>query len=121
MTVYVDELRVWPTKIRCFKGGAAHLTADTLDELHAFAARLGLKRAWFQDKGLVPHYDLTPGKHGLALVSGAVFVPAREQAEKRIAARRAAPPGGERLAAIEREDREAAARREAVRPIRRAR
>lgn len=27
-----------------------HLTADTLDELHAFAARLGLKRVWFQDK-----------------------------------------------------------------------
>ena len=94
MTVYVDELRVWPTKIGCFKGGSAHLTADTLEELHAFAARIGLKRAWFQDKGLVPHYDLAPSRHEAALAAGAVFVPAREQAEKRIAARRAAPPSG---------------------------
>lgn len=51
MTVRIDDLKVWGNaKHRCFKNGSAHLTADTLDELHAFAARLGLKREWFQDR-----------------------------------------------------------------------
>lgn len=88
MTVRVDELHVWPTRIRCFAKGSAHLTADTLDELHAFAARLGLRREWFQPRSH-PHYDLTPGKHARALQLGAVFVPAQEQARERIAAKRA--------------------------------
>lgn len=86
MTVRVDELKVWPTKIRCFKGGSAHLTADNIVDLHLFAAKLGLRREWFQD-GRIPHYDLTPAKHALALALGAVFVSARDQARARIAAR----------------------------------
>lgn len=84
MTVYVDELRQWPTRIRCFKPGSCHLMADTLDELHAFAARLGLKRAWFQDHRLHPHYDLTASKRARALELGAVFVPGKEQARARL-------------------------------------
>jgi hypothetical protein len=86
----VDELQVWPTKIRCFKNGSAHLTADTLEELHAFAKRLGLKREWFQEHWSAPHYDLTPGKRARALELGAQFVPAKVQARARISARRAA-------------------------------
>lgn len=82
MTVMVDEIRVWPTKIRCFKGGSAHLTADTEEELHAFAARLGLKREWFQPKS-TPHYDLTRAKALRAQELGAKFVPAKEQAVAR--------------------------------------
>jgi hypothetical protein len=49
-----------------------HLTADTLEELHAFAAKLGMKREWFQDKVDRPHYDLTPGKRLQAIRLGAV-------------------------------------------------
>jgi hypothetical protein len=80
MTVMVDELRVWPTKLRIFKGGSAHLTTDgTLDELHAFAVRLGLRREWFQEHRIAPHYDLTPRRHALALALGAKLVPIREQ------------------------------------------
>ena len=26
--VMVDELRIWPTNIRCFKSGSCHLTAS---------------------------------------------------------------------------------------------
>lgn len=89
MTVYVDELRVWPTRIACFRAGSCHLTADTLDELHAFAARIGLRRAWAQLDGRVPHYDLTAGRREAALAAGAVFVPATDQARKRIAERAA--------------------------------
>lgn len=86
MTVYVDEVRQWPTRIRCFQAGSAHLTADTLEELHALARRIGLRRAWFQDVR-IPHYDLTASKRAAALAAGAVFVPAKEQARRRIAAR----------------------------------
>lgn len=86
----VDELRRWPTRIRCFKEGACHLTASTEDELHAFAERLGLRREWFQPHWSAPHYDLTGPKRAQAVKLGAVFVPAREQARARIAARKAA-------------------------------
>lgn len=89
MAVYVDEVMRWPTKIRCFKAGSCHLTADTVEELHAFAKRLGLRREWFQPKSS-PHYDLTPGKRVRAVALGAEFVPAKEQARKRIAAKRKA-------------------------------
>lgn len=88
MTVWVDELARYPTSIACFKSGSCHLTADTLDELHAFAKRIGMRREWFQDKR-VPHYDLTPAKRAAALAAGAAFVPAKEQARRRIAARAA--------------------------------
>ena len=90
MTCRVDEIQKWPTPIRCFRDGSCHLTADTLDELHAFAKRIGLKRGWFQGKSSTPHYDLTPARREKALAGGAVFVPAREQAAARIAAKRKA-------------------------------
>lgn len=98
MTVYVDELRVWPhAKHRCFRAGSAHLTADSLEELHAFAKSLGLRRAWFQEHRLAPHYDLSPKRHIAALNRGAMFVPAKEQVRRRMAAtshssEAAAPP-----------------------------
>lgn len=80
MAVYVDELVIWPhAKHRCFKQGSSHLEADTLEELHAFARRLGLKREWFQPRSS-PHYDLSPTKRAIALARGAKFRPAREWA-----------------------------------------
>ena len=49
MTVYVDEVRDW-TLIAKARGLRythwCHLTAGTEAELHAFAARLGLRRSW---------------------------------------------------------------------------
>jgi hypothetical protein len=88
MTIMVDEVRVWPTKIRCFKSGSCHLTTDgTIADLHAFAARIGMKREWFQEHHLAPHYDLTPGRRDRAVALGAVFVPMREQLARVRAAR----------------------------------
>lgn len=72
VTCYVDRLQQYPTKIRCFVAGSCHLIADTLDELHAMAKRLGLKRAWFQDAASCPHYDLTASKREAAIAAGAV-------------------------------------------------
>lgn len=98
MTVYVDDFRVYaPSRIRCFKNGSAHLTADHEDELHDFAHRLGLRRAWFQPgppdgTASHPHYDLTHSKYALALSLGATLVPAREQAKRRLAAKRKERP-----------------------------
>jgi len=86
--IWVDELRQWPTEIRCFQSGACHLTSSThdLDELHAFARRIGMRRSWFQDHRRLPHYDLTPERRQRAIELGAVFVPYREQKRLRNAA-----------------------------------
>lgn len=78
MTARVDPIKVWgPSTIRAFAGGSCHLVADTLDELHAFAAKLGLKRAWFQP-ARYPHYDLNAGRREKAVKLGAVEVTSRE-------------------------------------------
>lgn len=87
MTVYVDDFRC-ATTVRGTRGVWSHLLADEETELHAFAARLGLKREWFQDprvarpgRAAVPpgslagefwHYDVTEPKRLLALERGAV-------------------------------------------------
>jgi len=88
MTVYVDEIVQWPTKIRCFKNGSCHLTADTLEELHAMAQKIGMRREWFQDHPRAPHYDLTPSKRERALKEGAVFVSRRQQSIRRMKAKK---------------------------------
>ncbi|MEJ7730498.1 MAG: DUF4031 domain-containing protein [Polyangiaceae bacterium] len=95
MTIMVDELQVWPhAQHRCFKAGSCHLTTDgDLEELHAFAARIGMRRAWFQDHPTAPHYDLTPAKRAAAVAAGAVEVSGREQARWRMERRRAAKAG----------------------------
>lgn len=89
MSVYVDALVVW-SKRPPWNRGSCHLSADTLDELHAFALRLGLKRAWFQDHVLLPHYDLVPSKRALAVTLGAIEEGCVEGARRRRLAREAA-------------------------------
>jgi hypothetical protein len=76
MTVYVDPLVDWGT-LATARGPRhtvwCHLTADTQDELHAFAAALGLRRSWFQHAGDWRwHYDITAPKRATALRHGAV-------------------------------------------------
>lgn len=48
-----------------------HMWSDDIEALHSLAARIGLKREWFQNRGRVPHYDLTPGKREQAIKAGA--------------------------------------------------
>ena len=81
--IMVDELRIWTAK-RPFHKGSCHLTTDgTIEELHAFADRIGMKREWFQKHPLASHYDLTPKMRAVAVELGAVEVSAREQARRR--------------------------------------
>jgi hypothetical protein len=78
VTVYVDDFRV-PARVGRLGARWSHLTADTTAELHAFAARLGLRRSWFQDvAGGRWHYDVTESKRRAAVRLGAVEVPWRE-------------------------------------------
>ena len=60
--------------------GIGHLVSDTsLDELHAFARKLGLKLSWFQDKTPHPHYDCTTNRmRQKAIEAGAEWVTSRE-------------------------------------------
>lgn len=71
MSVYVDELLKHGGSASFQWEHSCHLYADSLDELHAFAAGLELKRQWFQDKAGFPHYDLTVGKRSMAVKRGA--------------------------------------------------
>lgn len=70
--IYVDELVDYGVKYGRAGPEWCHMTADTLGELHDFAAKLGLKREWFQDKQNHPHYDLTRNKRYQAVKLGAV-------------------------------------------------
>lgn len=67
--VYVDMLINYGWKL----GPSCHLLADSEDELHEFAAKIGMKRSWFQPAkvGAMPHYDLTAGKRMQAVKNGA--------------------------------------------------
>jgi hypothetical protein len=69
LSVYVDDASV-PWRGQRW----AHLMADTLEELHAFAAALGLPRRAFQDKTSGAHYDITLAMREQALALGAVPV-----------------------------------------------
>lgn len=55
-----------------------HLTADTLEELHAFAALAGVKRCWYHPSNGKPHYDITDDERATALERGAQPVSSRE-------------------------------------------
>jgi len=57
-----------------------HLVSDESDEeLHEFAAKLGLKRRWYQDKASRPHYDLmSRNAVRRAIDAGAILVTGRE-------------------------------------------
>lgn len=105
MAVYVGdaniaaEVRNGP---RVHRSQWSHLTADTPEELHEFAARLDLRREWFQPGRPIAgrpspfwHYDLTSKKPVQALTMGAVGASSRELAlDCRARDSRAAQPSG---------------------------
>lgn len=69
MTVYVDNIKIpWRGMLM------SHMTADSVEELHEFAAKLGLKKDWAQlpPAHRLPHYDVSEGKRQLAIRLGAV-------------------------------------------------
>ena len=89
MTVYVDNYRV-PATVGRITGRWSHLTADSPEELQAFAARLGLRQAWFQARcryATCPaphgvcvhfHYDVVDSMRTRAVQAGAVTIDIRD-------------------------------------------
>lgn len=74
MTVYVDDMRL-PARVGRIEARWSHLMADTDDELHAFAASIGLRRSWAQYPGTwKSHYDVTDSKRAQAIRAGAVAI-----------------------------------------------
>ena len=80
MTVYLDDWRQ-PAHLGPVDDRWSHLVADTDDELHAFAARMGMRREWFQHREGRPHqahYDVPERARRTALDLGAVEVTWRQ-------------------------------------------
>jgi Protein of unknown function (DUF4031) len=88
VSVYVDHAFAYGEWGRWSGGG--HLQADTPEELHAFAERLGMRREWFQSKPGRPendHYDLTQRGRERALELGAIAEDRRAGTRRRQAIR----------------------------------
>ena len=68
MGVYVDEMEA---EFRQMK--MCHMIADSLEELHEMADKIGVKRKWFQPKSF-PHYDVCKSKKILAVENGAKII-----------------------------------------------
>lgn len=71
MPVYVDDMKArFGWMVMC------HMVADTTDELHAMADRIGVARKWYQGlpKTCHPHYDIAFSKRALAVAAGAVEI-----------------------------------------------
>lgn len=75
MTAYIDP----PAFVKpSGKKRYCHLTADSLPELHAFAAAMGLGKHFFHTGARHIHYDVPEDKRPAALQAGAVEVTSRE-------------------------------------------
>lgn len=78
MAVYVDAAIWWHAGRKW-----CHMLADDEDELHRFAARLGIKRSSYQGPPVTknPHYDLTAYERDVAIRLGAIAVTRHEIVE----------------------------------------
>lgn len=76
MPIYVDELRNYRDLFgQGLPGLWCHMVTDgSLEELHEFAARVGISPRRFQNHPRHPHYDLMPSSRALAVALGAVEV-----------------------------------------------
>ena len=71
MTVYVDDMKVaFGRTVMC------HMLADTDEELHSMAERIGVQRKWWQSPAKISdsHNDIALGKCTLAVKAGAVEI-----------------------------------------------
>ena len=77
MPVYVDDLAVPYGRMRM-----SHMIADTDEELHAMAQKVGVSRRHWQspDKHSISHYDVCQQSKQRALAEGAVAITAKQAA-----------------------------------------
>lgn len=75
--IYVDEIRDWSVYGKTMK--SCHMATDgDLEELHDFAAKLGLRRNWLHYSSIHPHYDLSKRYRERAIELGAIPVTSEE-------------------------------------------
>ncbi len=75
MTVYVDDMRAqFGRMVMC------HMLADSDEELHAMADRIGVARRWWQspERTSGSHYDIALSKRAAAVAAGAVEITWRQ-------------------------------------------
>ena len=79
MTVYVDNAEIAFGRMKM-----SHMIADTVEELHEMAERIGMRSEWFQASppSSFPHYDVSLSKRREAVRLGAVLMNRREIGEK---------------------------------------
>ena len=94
MTIHVDDPMPVGGKFHNYCHMWADGTLETLNELYAFADRLGLQRSWRQySKGLTGdfyHYDISPNMRAKALRMGAEYISLAEWLKPRWEAYKAA-------------------------------
>lgn len=72
MSVYVDKAENGFGRMKM-----CHMIADSLEELHEMAEKIGMKKEWFQPKSF-PHYDVCKTRRKQAVELGAIEVTSRE-------------------------------------------
>ena len=82
MAVYVDYLMTCIPNRNWRWSESCHLIADSVEELHVFAASIGMRRAWFQNDSRLPHYDLNKNRRRVAVTKGAIELDRRQFVEK---------------------------------------
>lgn len=78
MAVYVDDMHLYPAG-QFGRMKMSHMLADTDDELHTMADKIGVARRWWQAPPRHDsHYDVAMAKRALALAAGAVAITWRQ-------------------------------------------
>lgn len=75
MAIYVDDMRAkYGRLVLC------HMLANSDEELHAMAAKIGVARKWWQspEKTAGSHYDIALSKKALAIQYGAIEITWRQ-------------------------------------------
>lgn len=73
MAVYIDSANLkYRNMIMC------HMIADSYEELHDMAQKIGMKKAWFQSNASFPHYDVCLMRKKKAIQYGAIQLNRRE-------------------------------------------
>lgn len=75
MTVYVDDMNAPYGRMKM-----VHMLADSDEELHAMADKIGVARKWWQspEKTSGSHYDIALSKKALAIQYGAIEITWRQ-------------------------------------------
>lgn len=91
MTVYVDDMKAdfAPSHRPGRTYILSHMIAETDEELHAMADKIGVLRKWYQGD----HYDITQSKKALAIQNGAQAITLRQLARMAMNRRRGEPMG----------------------------